>query len=321
MGYAMSTSLKIIINPSELGAGTRGSSLGPLAVQAAARARGNPLFSEIPWEVLPDWNQLLDQPATTLFAKRIHGMREVYRAVSDSVSACLLKNTFPLLISGDHASAGGTFWAIKNAFPNKRIGVVWIDAHADLHSPYTTPSGNLHGMPLATALDGDNLGCQRNEVDIITAAAWKELKSHSLKSSDLIYVGVRSTEPEEDHIISSENITKISVTKLRKLGVEYVLSTILSQLKKCDVMYVSFDVDSMDPRETSFGTGTPEPGGFTQEEARQLLIGLCNSPKIAVLEFAEINPLLDDKNNAMAEVTLDLITHCKNTLLNRWNQG
>ena len=312
----MSKSLQIIINPSELGAGTRGSSLGPMAIQAAARSLENSLFSDVPWKVLPEYNHLLDRPVKYPLAKRIDGMQKVYQGVSDAIVECIKHETFPILISGDHASAGGSLLGLKNAFPNQRIGVVWIDAHADLHSPYTTPSGNLHGMPLATALGVDNLSCQKNQVDIETSLQWNQLKSHSLKSEDLIFVGVRSTEPEEEHIIESEKITVFTVPKLRQYGVQEILSSISNQLNDCDLLYVSFDVDSMDPEDTSFGTGTPVPGGITVREAEELLIGLCSHPRICALEFVEVNPVLDNKKNYMAEVALELITHCKNTLLN-----
>jgi arginase len=311
----MSLSLQIIINPSELGAGTRGSSLGPLAIQAAARSVENPLFSEVPWIVLPEYNHLLDRPVIYPLAKRIDGMQKVYQGVSDAIMECIKHENFPILIAGDHASAGGSLLGLKNAFPNQRIGVVWIDAHADLHSPYTTPSGNLHGMPLATALGMDNLSCQKNQVDIETSLQWNQLKSHSLKSEDLIFVGVRSTEPEEEHIIQTENITVYTVSTLRELGVKGLLHGIESQLKDCDVLYVSFDVDSMDPEETSYGTGTPVPGGITFHEAREILTGLCAHPRLCALEFVEVNPLLDNKKNFMAAVALELITHCKNTFL------
>ena len=170
-------------------------------------------------------------------------------------------------------------------------------------------------MPLATALGVDNLSCQKNQVDIETSLQWSQLKSHSLKFEVLIFVGVRSTEPEEEHIIHSENITVFTVPEVRQHGVKEVLNAISNQLKDCDLLYVSFDVDSMDPEETSYGTGTPVPGGITVREARELLSGLCAHPKLRALEFVEVNPLLDNKKNYMAEVALELITHCKNTLL------
>lgn len=314
----MSKTIQFIINPSELGAGTRGASLGPFAIQAASRTLGNTLFSDISWEVLPDLNHLLDRPIIFPLAKRIDGMHQVYQTVSAALQSHILANRFPFVLAGDHASAGGTLHGLKAAYPDKRIGVVWIDAHADLHSPYTTPSGNLHGMPLATGLGVDNLPCQRNHVDIETSLQWSQLKSNSVRFSDLIYVGVRSTEPEEDAVIEAEQITNITVETLRSLGVQNILAQINHQLNACDVLYVSFDVDSMDPLETSFGTGTPVSNGLTVQEAQSLLEGLCRSPKLVALEFVEVNPTLDDKKNKMAEIALELITNCTRTLIESW---
>jgi arginase len=314
----MSKTIQLIINPSELGAGTRGASLGPFAIQVAARTQENQLFSKIAWEVLPELNHLLDRPIIYPLAKRIDGMQQIYQTVSSALVSHIQANRFPLILAGDHASAGGTLHGLKAAYPDKRIGVVWIDAHADLHSPYTTPSGNLHGMPLATALGVDNLPCQRNHVDIETSLQWTQLKSNSVRFSDLVYVGVRSTEPEEDAVIEAEHITNITVEQVRSMGVQHVLEQITHQLSACDVLYVSFDVDSMDPVETSFGTGTPVANGLTVQEAKSLLEGFCLSPKLVALEFVEVNPTLDEKKNKMAEVALDLITNCTRTLIESW---
>lgn len=317
----MSKTIQFIINPSEIGAGTRGASLGPYAVLAAARTTKNPVFQENPMEILTDFNHHLDKPTQFPFAKHIDGMQQVYQEITKSLSNHLENNRFPFLISGDHGSAGGTLAGLKQAFPNQRIGVIWIDAHADLHSPYTTPSGNLHGMPLAAALGMDNLPCQRHHLDIDTSLQWNQLKSHAVKPSDLIYIGVRSTEPEEEAAIAAENILNVSVAELRQAGIHTVLNQIFTQLSECDLWYVSFDVDSMDPEETSYGTGTPVPNGLHVHEARQLLEGLCASPKLTALEFVEVNPLLDDKKNTMAEIALDLITHCSKTLVSSWNSN
>jgi len=164
----------------------------------------------------------------------------------------------------------------------------------------------------------DNLPCHRNQVDIETSLQWNKLKSHSVNFTDLIYVAVRSTEPEEEAIIEQEVITNFTVDAVREQGVANILTAIYRQLNDCDVIYVSFDVDSMDPSETSVGTGTPVEHGLTILEANQLLQGLCKHPKLVALEFVEVNPTLDDKKNKMAEVTLDLLTTCTRTLIESW---
>lgn len=314
----MSKNIQIIINPSELGAGTRGSSLGPFAIQASARTQGNTLFNDHSWEVLPDFNRLLDTQSSYPFAKHIDRMVDVYEGVSVAVKKHLSHNRFPLLLSGDHASAGGTLKGLKAAFPDKRIGVVWIDAHGDLHSPYTTPSGNLHGMPLAAAMGLDNLRCKKNDIDAHTLMHWEKLKSNALEPSDLVYVGVRSTEIEEDALFAEHSIGNVSVDQLRKNGALETTREILDRLSECDAIYVSFDVDAMDPEETSYGTGTPEPNGLLVEEVRSMLVALSQSPQLIALEFVEINPTLDNKTNRMAEVALELLCACTQTIQNSW---
>ena len=149
----MKKELTFIVNRSEITAGTRGASLGPDAIFAAARTKKSLLFGAYPIIELPNYNNLLDQPVKHPYAKRIDGLVKVFNDVSNQVSETLQAGKFPFVLAGDHGSAGGTIAGIKKAFPDKRLGVVWIDAHGDLHTPFTTPSGNMHGMPLSTALN------------------------------------------------------------------------------------------------------------------------------------------------------------------------
>ena len=136
-------------------------------------------------------------------AKRIEGLVQVFENVSLKVSEVMKNGGFPLIIAGDHGSAGGTLAGVKMAHPDKRVGVVWIDAHGDLHTPYTTPSGNMHGMPLATALSEDNLEERRNELSDGVVELWQRLKDTGVKGAkinaeDLVFIAVRDTELEED---------------------------------------------------------------------------------------------------------------------------
>ena len=146
----MRNEINFIINTSEITAGTRGGSLGPLAIIAAARKEGSTIFGDNKVTFLEDKNYLLDHPTKFPFAKRIDGLLEVYKNVSKSVFTAFDSNNFPFILAADHGSAGGTIAGIRKSFPDKKLGVIWIDAHGDLHSPYTTPSGNIHGMPLST---------------------------------------------------------------------------------------------------------------------------------------------------------------------------
>jgi arginase len=308
----MKKDIHFIINKSELTAGTRGASLGPEALFVAARAMNNQFFNDFNVEELPNYNYLLDRPVEHAFAKRVGGLIQVYSDVSTIVSEKLAKQQFPFLLSGDHGSAGGTIAGIKKAFPTKRLGVIWVDAHGDLHTPYTTPSGNMHGMPLATVINEDNLDCQINDVPPATIEAWNQLKNTGFEGAkiqpeDLIFIAVRDTEAQENALIDRFNIKNYTVAEVQAEGAVQIAEKALQDLAECDIIYVSFDVDSMDPKETSFGTGTPVANGLHPNQAKELLQTFFKSPKLISMEFVEINPCLDDKMNQMATITFSIL--------------
>lgn len=305
----MSKNIQFIFNPSELGAGTRGASLGPEAIRTAARTKGSRLFSQFEIQKVDDLNDLLDAPTNFQFAKYIDGLSTVFASLTDKILGCISHEALPLLISGDHSAAAGTLAALKKAYPDKRIGVVWIDAHADIHSPYTTPSGNIHGMPIAAALGLDHLHLAKNQLDTQTISQWDALKSKAFLPQDLVYIGVRDTEPEEDAVISELNLRNYTVSELRQKGLQTCLQEITQKLATCDLLYVSFDVDSIDPEETSFGTGTPVANGLSFAEADQILTYFAQDAKLCAVEIVEVNPCLDDEKNKMAEHALELIEH------------
>jgi arginase len=318
----MSKSITFLINKSEITAGTRGASLGPDAIITAARKKGSYIFGENSLEKIANPNRFLDKPTKFPFAKRIDGLLEVYEELNSKISSLLKNNTTPIILAADHGSAGGTISGIKSAFPDKRIGAVWIDAHADIHTPYTTPSGNMHGMPLASVMDVDNLECKINDVDTETISFWNQLKNvggntKKINAEDVVYVGVRDTEPQEEAIIQRLGMKWITVDEVRKNGVQAAVNAINEQLKNCDLIYLTFDVDSMDPILTSHGTGTPVPNGLTPQEAKELMIQISSNPKTACVEIVEVNPCLDEKVNTMAEVTLDIVEAVTATIKNR----
>jgi arginase len=312
----MRKKIQFIFNPSELGAGTRGSSLGPNAILAVARAKKSNLFQNRKIRNIQDHNYLLDSPSNFSNSKYIDGIKKIYSEISLTVESTIKNNTFPFIIAGDHSSAGGTISGIASSFPGKKIGVLWIDAHADLHTPYTTPSGNVHGMPVATALGVDNLDCKKNEVDAEVISMWDNLKSNALKPENLFYVAVRDTEKEENFLIEKLEIKNFTVEEVRKSGATELIKILEHKFKDVDYLYVSFDVDSMDPELTSHGTGTPVPNGLTPEEAKELLNGVCQFEKLVALEIVEVNPCLDEKKNKMAEITFELIESLVQTLEN-----
>lgn len=316
----MERTIQLIINKSEITAGTRGASLGAEAMMVVARTKGNQFFSKYPIEKINDVNHLLDLPVKYPFAKRIDGLVEIFDAISIQVDNTLTEGKFPLVIAADHGSAGGTIAGIKQHFPDKRLGAIWIDAHGDLHTPYTTPTGNMHGMPLATALAENNQECQRNEVEEEVADLWSVLKNmgtgeQKIQPEDLVFIAVRDTEKEEDAIMKRLNIKNHTVDEVRSKGKENILKEIQNQLNECDIIYVSFDVDSMDPKHTSHGTGTPVEHGLTPEEAEFFLTAMAQWRKTVCVEFVEINPCLDEKINKMAEVSFDLLEKTTKALI------
>ena len=303
--------IKYIENISEITAGTRGASLGIDAMRVAAYKRQSNFFTDNDFVKIKDENDQLLSPLKFTNAKRIEGLNKVFDYVGDEVKSTLGNKEFPFVLAADHGSAGGTIAGIKAAFPDKRLGVVWIDAHADLHSPYTTPSGNMHGMPLATAIADDNVESKINDLSETEKGLWEELKGKygivpKIKSEDLFFIAVRDTEKPEDELMARRNIKNYEVTEVNERGCEAVVSEILEKLSDCDIIYVSFDVDSMDS-EISVGTGTPVPNGLSASEASQILNLFAQSPKLVCMEMVEINPCLDNKGNVMAETSLDIL--------------
>ncbi len=304
--------VKLLEIKSEIAAGTRGASLGSEALRIASLNKKSSYFSDYPLELIGDRNDLLWSPVTTPSAIRIEGLVEVYQNVSESVSKVLTGGNYPLVLAADHGSAGGTIAGIKKAYPDKRLGVVWIDAHGDLHSPYTSPTGNMHGMPLATALGVNNEECQVNEVKDLTLQKWDELKtmggmSPKILPCDLVFFGVRDTEEPEDFLMKKHGIKNYTVAETRQMGISAAVNAALDKLADCDIIYVSFDVDSMDPDVVSYGTGTPVKDGFKPDEAQEMIRLLIASKKVVTFEMVEINPTLDNKCNKMAETAFDIL--------------
>ncbi|MDE0472312.1 MAG: arginase family protein, partial [Ekhidna sp.] len=197
--------IKILKNRSDVGAGTRGSDMGIDAIEIAAINQNNDYFNRYPFLDIQTHNEAIYNKVKTSFAKRIHFVRIQCERVAEALEKTLSEKYFPIVLSGDHSSALGTISGIKAYLKSKRLGVVWIDAHADIHSPYTTPSGNVHGMPLAAALGEDNIKNQVNEVADSTKCEWERMKNigvHEPKflAEDLIYFGLRDTEAPEDEV-------------------------------------------------------------------------------------------------------------------------
>lgn len=316
----MHKKIKLIKIASEYGAGTRGASLGIEALKLASITRKSDLFTKFDNSSIPVPKKGLLKRPKNRFAKHSSIIAKLYTNIASCVALAVSQNVFTIVLSGDHSSSGGVMAGLAKAHPEAKIGVIWIDAHADIHSPYTTPSGNIHGMPVATALGYNHQDIKINAVNEKAASDWEKMCSVSgkkgiIRPEHLVYVSLRDTEPEEDNIIDKHNIKVFDPQTISKITIENVVRQITQHLSECDYWYISFDVDSLDDT-ISRGTGTPAPDGLHLEEARYLLKKLINNPKTICFEITEINPLLDNKNR-MAEVVFELLEDCYKVLRKR----
>jgi arginase len=310
--------IKLIEVPSEIGAGTRGASLGVEAIKIAALDYMSSFFVHFPCESIPVENKLLYEPIQSPYAKRIKGIVSMYEKVSKSVADCIKGHFFPVILSGDHSIGGATIAGIKMAKPKSKLGVIWIDAHADLHTPYTTPSGNMHGMPLAISINEDNKECGVHELDAETHKHWHYLKnigkiSPKVLPEDIVLISLRDFEREEKHLIDKYGIKVVSTKEVRSKGPENIVRSVLRYLSDCTDIYISFDVDSLDST-ISKGTGTPVGNGLKEREAEDLISKFMQNRKICCFEITEVNPTLD-KENLMAEIAFNILQRSVNVVM------
>ncbi len=310
--------IKIIEVKSEIGAGTRGASLGVEAIKIAALDFMSNFFVHFPTETIETENKLLFEPIESPYAKLIKGTNIMYESSSKSVYETVKANWFPVLLSGDHSTAGAPIAGLKMAHPKAKLGVIWIDAHADLHTPYTTPSGNMHGMPLATAIAEDNLDCKVHELDENTKRMWNGLKNigkiaPKVLPEDIVFISLRDYEKEEDHLIKKYGMKVITTSEVRRKGAENISRSVFRYLSDCEYIYVSFDVDSLDAS-ISKGTGTPVSNGLREREAEDLISKFMQHRKICCFEITEVNPTLD-RENLMAEIAFNILQRSVNVLM------
>lgn len=306
----MSPEIKIIEVKSEIAAGTRGASMGIDALKTACLDKGSDYFIRFETEEVENVNDILFEGPEHPTAKFINGVHTMLNRVCDATVQTLKDGYFPLVLAGDHSTAAGTICGIKKANPEKRLGVIWVDAHADLHSPYTTPSGNMHGMPLAMVLAIDNAENGENKPKEETKKYWDKIKNVGIngpkvKPEDIIFICVRDTEGPEDKLMKTYGMKNFNPDEIKSKGIQQVADETMQLLKDCDIIYISFDVDSMDSK-ISVGTGTPVPNGLSVAEALELNCLLTKSPKVIAWEMVEVNPTLDTEN-LMAENAFDVL--------------
>jgi arginase len=242
----------------------------------------------------------------------------MYDKVSKAVAESIKGNFFPVVLSGDHSTSGATIAGLKIARPKSKLGVIWIDAHADLHTPFTTPSGNMHGMPLATALGIDNEASGVHDIDAETRKHWDQLKNlgkicPKVLPEDVVYIALRDFEKEEKSIIEKNEIKVVTTNEVRRKGAENVVRSVLRYLGDCTDIYVSFDVDSLDAS-ISRGTGTPVGNGLKEREAEDLISKIMQNRKVCCFEITEVNPTLD-RENLMAEIAFNILQRSVNVLM------
>ncbi len=310
--------IKLIEVPSEIGAGTRGASLGVDAIKIAALDFMSNFFVHFPSEKIEAENNLLFEPIQSPYAKRLNGVLIMTERISKSIKETISNNFFPVVISGDHSNSMGTIAGIKMAKPQSRLGIIWIDAHADLHTPYTTPSGNMHGMPLSASIADDNEESKVHEPDEKTKKQWEQLKnfgkiSPKVLPEDIVFISLRDYEKEEKHLIEKYGMKVITTAELRRKGPENVVRASLRYLTECTDIYVSFDVDCLDSSITK-GTGTPVSNGLKEREAEDLVSKFMQNRKICCFEITEVNPTLD-KENLMAEIAFNILQRSVNVLM------
>jgi arginase len=310
-------SIRILEVRSELGGRLRGASLGIDAIKIADITKDNTFFYSEEKKrqkqiiAVKDHNAELLKPSSYKQAKYIDKIYSQCRLVADNVEKCLNDKRFPLIISGDHSNAIGTIAGIKNYYgSDARIGVIWVDAHADLHSPYSSPSGNLHGMPMGASLAFDDI--REYKITKREAEYWNKLKylgseqiSPKIFPEDVVFIGLRDTEIEEDEVIESNNIKVFDPIDFRNMSIKEVADETREHLKNCDYLYISFDIDSLD-KSLVPGTGTPVDSGLSELEAKKLLQLLLKDERLCCFELTEVNPLLDIENKT-AKMALEIL--------------
>lgn len=203
--------------------------------------------------------------------------------LASSVDESVEQGAFPLILGGDHSLAIGSLAGISRHYEN--LGVIWYDAHGDLNNSHTSPSGNIHGMPLA-------ISCGVGDEKLVNL--YKE--GPKVKPENIVLIGMRDLDEGEKEYISENNILTFTMTDIKEKGISAVMQESLEYLQnKTDGIHLSLDVDALDPMETP-GTGTPVDGGLSLSETLFAMTQLHDSKKITSMDLVEVNPLLDDKN-------------------------
>jgi arginase len=278
--------------PMDLGQDRRGVDMGPSAIRYARLQRS---LEELGLQVTDLGNAEVPIPETVRReeeVRHLHAIRDVCETVARRARTMISEGSFPVFLGGDHSvSIGAVSGAAAAA---GRTGVIWLDAHADFNTPETSPSGNIHGMPLA-ALTGrghpDLVGIGEKESDVLT--------------EDIVIVGLRSVDTEERRLLGEAGVRAYTMKEIDAYGAASVVRRALGDLSHLERVHLSFDLDVVDPG-IAPGVGTPVRGGLTYREAH-LVMELINEAGIVTsLDVVEVNPILDERNGT-AELAVELV--------------
>ncbi|MFL6585963.1 MAG: arginase [Luteimonas sp.] len=282
--------------PTDVGAGRRGASMGPEGLRVAGlvealMARG------------VDVDDLGDlkgpkNPWTGPHAGYRH-LEEVVawnRAVLEASSAELARGRMPIMLGGDHCLAIGSIAAVANhcRATGRKLRVLWLDAHTDFNTSQITPSGNVHGMPVACLC---GIG-----PDALTALGGV---SPSMQVAQFRQIGIRSVDPDEKRLVKEHGLDIYDMRYIDEVGMRRVVEEALEGLDEDTHLHVSFDVDVLDPT-IAPGTGTPVPGGINYREAQLVMEMIADSGRLGSLDIVEVNTALD-QGNTTAELAVDLV--------------
>lgn len=295
-----SKSISFLGVPMDLGAGLRGVDMGPSALRIAGIG---PAIEELGHTFIDRGNVLVARPEDRLAPRseligNAHFLDEISECcarVRDRVGEILAAGEFPFVVGGDHSIAAGTFAGVSkyhhdlatktNGAEGGKVGLIWFDAHADMNSPEISPSGNVHGMPLAAIL-----GYGPDELGSLGAV------SPMLDPKNVVLIGIRDVDDNERHRVRESGVRAYTMRELDMFGMDRVMREAIEYATDgtCG-FHVSFDLDGIDPSEAP-GTGTPVPGGMTLREAHLFMEHASESRQILSLEMTELNPILDERN-------------------------
>ena len=287
----MNKEVKIVGVPMDFGQLRRGLDMGPAAARytglvSALRALDHHVVDL--GDVGVPVRTPVEEGESSDYTEQIRGVCE---QVYDRGRAVVGEGAFPLFIGGDHSIAIGTVGGVSHDRPT---GLIWIDAHADFNTPVTSPSGNIHGMPLAVLTgDGDdrlvNLGRPGPKVD----------------PENIVMIGIRDVDRLERARLKKSGITVYTMSDIDEQGMSTIAKKALMKLIHLKRVHLSLDIDALDPVEAP-GVGTPVPGGLTFREAHLFMEILADSGKLTSMDLVEINPILDQANKT-AKLAVDLI--------------